>query len=435
MQSENIQDMYPLSPMQQGMLFHSLYTPGTGVYIEQLSCHLRGQLNVAAFEQSWQTLVDRHPVLRTAFLWEDLDEPLQIVHKQVTIGLRRLDWRHLSPEMQAQQLQELIDEEKKEGFDLSEAPLMRLTLIQEADDLHRFIWIHHHILFDGWSLPLLLDEVFAIYEALSRRQPFTREPSRPYRDYIAWLQEQDLDRAEKFWRAALTGFQSPNQIPLDRFAGRALTELDEYTTERLLLSPDLSKALQDFSRQYQLTLSTMLQAAWALLLGYYSGDDDVVYGSIVSGRPVDLSGSEAMLGLFINTLPVRVKIDSQATLLSWLQAFQLQLSELRQFEYCSLIQIQGWSEVPRDLPLFHSILVFENYPLGEAITEKKGSLQIQDIESYSRTNYPLTFVVSPGKQIGLEIAYEKQRYESDTIQRMLRHLQQLLESFVADPEQ
>jgi amino acid adenylation domain-containing protein len=435
MQSENIQDMYPLSPMQQGMLFHSLYTPGTGVYIEELSCHLRGQLNVAAFEQSWQTLVARHPVLRTAFLWEDLDEPLQIVHTQVDLGITQLDWRNLTPEDQTRQLEALIDEEKKKGFDLSEAPLMRLTLIREADDLHRFVWIHHHILFDGWSLPLLLEEVFAIYEALSQGQPFTREPARPYRDYIAWLQEQDVQQAEMFWRQALRGFQSPNQIPIGRMAKKTAEDLEEYTTAQWLLSPEISQALHEFSRQHQLTLSTILQAAWALLLGHYSGDDDVVYGSIVSGRPVDLAGSDTMLGLFINTLPVRVKIDPQASLLSWLQELQLQLSHLRQFEYCSLIQIQGWSEVPRDLPLFHSILVFENYPLGETITEKKGSLQIQDIHSYSRTNYPLTFVVSPGKQIGLEIAYEPRRYDADTVQRMLRHVQQLLESFVANPEQ
>jgi len=203
MSTENIQDIYPLSPMQQGMLFHSVYTPEKGVYVEHISCALHGKLNVSAFEYAWQQAVDRNPILRTAFVWEGVDEPVQVVHKQVGLPIERLDWRKLAPEQQAIKRNEFFKSHLEQGFDLSEAPLMRLALIQEADDRFRFSWTHHHLLVDGWSMPLLLNEVFSIYESLNNGRVFHREPSRPYRDYIAWLQQQDLAKAEQFWRSYL----------------------------------------------------------------------------------------------------------------------------------------------------------------------------------------------------------------------------------------
>ncbi|MCI0495000.1 condensation domain-containing protein, partial [candidate division KSB1 bacterium] len=432
MSTENIQDIYPLSPMQQGMLFHSVYTPEKGVYVEHISCAIHGKVNVAAFEQAWQQAVDRNPILRTAFVWEGVDEPVQVVHKQVGLPIERLDWRKVASEQQVIQRNQFFKSHLDQGFDLSEAPLMRLALIQEADDRYRFSWTHHHLLVDGWSMPLLLNEVFSIYESLNNGKAFQREPSRPYRDYIAWLQQQDQAKAEQFWRSYLKDFTAPTPITVDRFQPGGQ---DDYGTERLLLSQQSSNALNDLSRQHQLTLSTLMQGAWALLLSHYSGEDDVVFGATVSGRPTDLPGAESMLGLFINTLPVRAKIAPDKSLLSWLKEFQTQLTELRQFEYSSLVQIQGWSEVPRDLPLFNSILVFENYPVSESMSEKEGSFKISDFEFFSRTNYPLTVVASPGKQIGLEIAYEKKRYDAETINRILRHLEKALESFFAEPDQ
>jgi len=435
MSTENIEDIYPLSPMQQGMLFHSIFNPETGVYVEQMNCAFHGALNVAAFEQAWQKVVDRNPILRTAFIWEGVDEPVQVVQKHVELPFERIDWRGLTPEEQEKRREELFRSRRDQGFDLAEAPLMRLALIQETDDVYRFSWTHHHILVDGWTMPLLLNEVFSIYEALNNGQLLQREPARPYRDYIAWLQRQDMTKAERYWQDILKGFTVPTPIMIDRLPGDGRDAKDDYGTEKLLLSKETSDALQEFVRQHQLTLSTVMQAAWALLLSHYSGEDDVVFGATVSGRPTDLPGAEFMLGLFINTLPVRTKISFDASLILWLKEFQASLSELRQFEYSSLIQIQGWSEVPRDLPLFNSILVFENYPASESLGVENGSMEIREVQSVSRTNYPLTVVASPGKQLGLEIAYEKKRYDSATIIRMLKHLHKLLEGFVSDPEQ
>ncbi len=430
MSRENVEDIYSLSPMQQGMLFHSLYLPETGVYSEQVSCRLRGKLNVNAFQRAWQTAVDRHPILRTAFIWEDLDEPVQVVYRQVTVPFTTLDWRAIAPEQRDQQLKQLLQAELQKKFDLSQAPLMRFTLIQEADDSFRLIWNHHHLLIDGWSMPLLLDEVFAFYEAFCNGSTLQRPLPRPFRDYIAWLQSQDRAQAERYWREQLRGFLSPTPIGSNAKQQPADHPEDDYGREKVMLPKAESDALVEFSRAHQITLSTLVQAAWALLLGQYSQEEDVVFGATVSGRPADLPGAEQMLGLFINTLPVRVRSQANQSLLDWLKALQLQLSEMRQYEYCSLTDIQGWSEVPRNLPLFQSILVFENYPVNESLNQGQRSLAIEEFEFFSRTNYPLTVVASPGRQLGLEMAYDKAQFEREAIIRMLKQMCQLLTNFL-----
>lgn len=433
MSSENIEDIYSLSPMQQGMLFHSIYSPDTGVYVEQLSCRLKGKINVEAFERAWQTVVDRNPILRTAFIWEDLDEPVQVVHKHVDVPFETYDWRALPKAKQEHKIKEFLQQKQNTRFDLSEAPLMRLSIIQEDDDAYRFVWNHHHLLIDGWSMPILLDEVFSFYDAYNTGKQLQRPAARPYRDYIGWLQEQDLSKAEHFWREKLSGFYAPTPIGIEGLVRENVATGQDYGTEKILLSKTLSDSLQEFSREHQITLSTIVQAAWSMLLSHYSGEDDVVFGSTVSGRPADLPGAEFMLGLFINTLPVRVQINRGVPLLSWLKELQIQMSELRQFEYSSLIQIQGWCDVPRDLPLFKSILVFENYPVGDTLDENKAKIEIEDFDFFSRTNYPLTVVASPGKVVGLEVAYEKRLYDRDTVLRMLHHLSKILDGFAAQP--
>jgi len=431
----NIEDVYPLSPMQQGMLFHSLYAPDSGVYVEQVSSTLHGDLNIQAFERAWQHVVNRHAILRTAFVWEGLDEPLQVVHQQVQLPLEQFDWRTLSHAEQEAKLEAFLQTEQRRGFELSQAPLMRLAIMQLADDTYQFVWSHHHLLLDGWCLPLLLREVLAFYQAYHQGQPVQLERSRPYRDYIAWLQQQDMSRAEAFWRKTLEGFTAPTPLPGQRVPGSSGPQPDGYHTAHLKLSGESTAALQSLARQQQLTLNTLVQGAWALLLHRYSGEAEVVFGATVSGRPPDLAGAEMMLGLFINTLPVRVAVMPHMPLLSWLKALQVQQAELREYEYSSLLQIQGWSDVPRGMPLFESILIFENYPVDTSLRRDEGGLRIRNVRSFAQTNYPLTVVAAPSRELSLRILYEGHRFDRDAILQMLRHLQTMLEGFVADPEQ
>jgi amino acid adenylation domain-containing protein len=434
MNVKNIEDIYALSPMQQGMLFHSLYAPETGVYFEQSSWTLRGDLDVPAFERAWQLMLDRHSALRTSFLWEDLDEPLQVVHRQLALPFERLDWRDVPVERQQMQLDALLAAQRQRGFDLSEAPLMHLVLIRIAADAYWLVWNHHHLLLDGWSQPILFGEVFTAYGALQTESSVSLPPVRPYRDYIAWLQKQDMDKAETFWRQALQGFTAPTPLTVDR-ALTGATEEAEYASQRDKLSRETTQDLRSLAREHQLTLNTVVQGAWALLLSRYSGEKDIVFGATLSGRPGELPGADSMVGLFINTLPVRVRVHPDHPLISWLQDLQAQQAALRQYEYTPLVEIQGWTEVPRDTPLFESLLVFESYPVSEIAEKRDSDFAIETGSSFTRTNYPLTAAVSPGQEIGLELFYDARRFDTETIHRMLGHLRTLLVAMTEQPVQ
>ncbi|MFP5265247.1 MAG: condensation domain-containing protein, partial [Blastocatellia bacterium] len=430
MNAENIESIYELSPMQQGMLFHSLRSPDSGMYVEQLSCTLRGRVNPQALERAWSRVVARHAVLRTSFHWKELDKPLQLVRRKVALPFDCQDWRGLEPAVQRGRFEALLAEDRGRGFALSEAPLMRLALIRVGDDSFRFLWSHHHLLLDGWCLSLLLGEVFAFYSAFDRGEELHLPPARPFKEYIAWLQRQNLAEAESYWRRTLKGFTSPTLLRV--WAKASGDEGDR--AEQLKLSREATDSLMTFARRHQLTLNTMAQGAWALLLSRYSGDDDVVFGATVSGRPAELPGVEAMVGLFINTLPVRVKLRPSDTPLDWLKRLQGQQAQQREYEYSPLGEVKGWSEVPRGTPLFESIVVFENYPIDSSSLSQSSELEIAEVRSYEKTNYPLTVVIKPGHELLIEIKYDGSRFDADTIRRVLRHLATLLESIASTPD-
>ncbi|HEY7494589.1 MAG TPA: condensation domain-containing protein, partial [Candidatus Tectomicrobia bacterium] len=432
--SRNIEDTYPLSPLQEGMLFHSLYAPESGVYITQVTCTLE-HLHVAALEHAWQQVVERHPILRTAFVWRRLDKPLQVVGRKAGVPLEQQDWRGLSATAQEERFQAYLQTDRRRGFTLSSAPLMRLALFQVAKGTYRFVWSHHHILLDGWSVHWLIKEVFTFYRAFCQGQQARLQPSRPYRDYIAWLQQQDMSEAERFWRRTLQGFTTPTPLGVDREPGSVTGQEEGSGEQRVRLSRATTTALRLLARQQQLTLSTLVQGAWALLLSRYSGEDDVVFGTVVSGRPGDLAEVESMVGLFINTLPVRVHASPEAALLPWLQQLQEQQAEMRRYEYSPLVKVQEWSDVPRGRSLFESIYVFENYPVAAPGSEPGVSLDVRDYRVVERENYPLAVVAGLGTELTLKILYDCRRFDAATITRLLGHLQTLLQGMVAQPGQ
>ncbi len=432
--TRNIENIYPLSPMQQGMLFHSLMAPESGVYVEQLTARLTGPLNVDAFRKAWQTLVDRHSIFRTAFVWEGVDEPLQVVYRQIELPVNVEDWRGLDAGEQEARVAAFLEEERLRGFDLGQAPLLRVHLLRLGDEDYRFVWTFHHILLDGWSFPIVLKELFMLYEGFSRGMTPRLPPARPYADYIAWIKKQDVTQAEAFWRNMLQGFTTPTPLVMARRTD-VTTEAATYDLQALNLSPETSNALRELARKYQLTLNTFIQGAWALILSRYSGEEDVVFGATVSGRPPTLPGSERMVGLFINTLPVRTQIFDNTRAFIWLQQLQALQAEMRQFEYSSLVDVQGWSDVPRDQPLFESIIVFENYPVDQAMAQQRSTLQISDVRSAEQTNYPLTVVAAPGQVIGIRIAYDQRQFAPETIRRLLGHMETILNAMARDLEQ
>ncbi|HMK71848.1 MAG TPA: amino acid adenylation domain-containing protein, partial [Myxococcaceae bacterium] len=330
-------------------------------------------------------------------------------------------------------LEALLGESCQRGFALDQAPLLRLDMVRLDGGGYRLVVAHHHLLLDGWSLSLLLGELRATYLALRGGVEPALRPVRPYRDHIEWLLRQDPAAAATFWREELAGFREPTRLGVERAAG------DEgppgHAEHQVALSPALSAALTAFAHRHQLTLNTIVQGAWATLLSRYSGQDEVVFGATVSGRPAELDGVEAMVGMFINTLPLRVRVPVAEPLVSWLRGLQAHNAKLRQHEHASLVEVQGASGVPRGVPLFDTIVVFENQPVDASLREEGGPLVFRDFRIIEHTNYPITVVVKPGPTLGLFLSYDRQRLGEATVERMGRHLRRLLESAVEGPGQ
>ena len=428
----SIEDVYPLSPMQQGMLFSSLYAPDSSVYFTQVLCSLRGPLNVHALGKAWARVLERHSILRTAFIWEGMDEPLQVVQREVKLPLEQYDWTNVPESEFRQRLQTFLKEDRRNGFSLSKAPLLRLILIRTGEDSYRFIWCYHHLLVDGWCHVIILREVFAYYEALCQAQPLELRPVRPYRDYIAWVQQQDHSAAETYWREYLNGFTTPTPLGVDR-PRRVQPQQPIYVHQEQLMGRALTEAVQQMGRQYQLTTNTIVQSAWALLLARYSRQQEVVYGVTVSGRPGELSGVEQMVGLFINTLPVRVRVEEREEAKEWLKRQQAEQVEMRQYEYSALAEVQGWSEVEPGRPLFESVFAFENYPAGSLSKQRVGSIEVGEAQQIEGEDGPLTITASLTTDLAVDISYDSSRFAKAVISRMLEHLRTLLEAMTSDP--
>ncbi|WP_344977602.1 condensation domain-containing protein, partial [Salinactinospora qingdaonensis] len=303
-------DVLPLTPMQQGMLFHSLLDGGSS-YFEQLVVELDGVADVAALGRAWQRVVDERPALRVSLAWEELAEPVQVVHREVTVPVRVLDWRGCSVEWREQELARLVAEDEAAGLDLGRAPLLRVVLARVDETRVVVVWTFHHVLLDGWSLPLVLEDVFAAYRGRALK------PRPSFRGHLEWLSERDTEAGLAHWREVLAGFDTPTPLPYDR-TPRNLRQARSTQRLETPLSEENSAAVHRFAREQGVTVNAVVQGAWALLLAAYSGETDVVFGATTSGRPAELPGVEEALGLFINTLPVRVSIDPATPAATWL---------------------------------------------------------------------------------------------------------------------
>ncbi|HEY2364348.1 MAG TPA: amino acid adenylation domain-containing protein, partial [Candidatus Angelobacter sp.] len=428
-----MEDIYPLSPMQKGLLFHVLYAPERDLYFRQMTGRLLGNLNVTAFRQAWQMVMDRHTALRTYFVWEGMEAPVQVVCRQISLPWCYLDLRKCTEDDRQHRWQAFLAEDSLKGFDLGNAPLLRVALLQFADDVFEVVFSYHHLVLDGWSVALLQNEVFTFYEACRQGQRPRLPSPPPYRNYIAWLKQQDPRRAEDFWSRRLDGFSSATPLPLaerDEETGHSSFEL-----EQLNLSESLTSQLGLIARKHQLTLNTLALGAWGMLLSRYSGEPDVVFGAVVSGRPPELPHVEQMVGLFINMLPVRVRMEDSRPLFAWLQDLQKEQVEARQFEYSILADVQRNSGVKPGDPLFRTCFVFENYATqSNAGFVGETSLRFHSRSVLEPTNYSLGLNCSPGSSLALTSVYRTNVYTKEKVKQLLRHLGWLLEQIAERPE-
>jgi len=415
--------------MQHGMLFHAIGEPASGVDIEQIVCRLDERLDTAAMVRAWDLIAARHPILRTAFAWEGVAEPQQQVYDSVRIPSEICDWSAVDPGEQEQRWERLLSEDRKEGFVLSSAPLMRVRMVRLEESRYWMLWTFHHALLDGRSFPIVLRELFATYEGVRDGLPDgpALAPRRPYCEYIEWLRDQDLAGAEKYFRQKLKGFRAPTSLPSSTPASG-----NAWGVAQCSLSEELTKKLAEFAQACGVTVNTLLQGAWALLLYHHSGEEDVVFGATRAGRASTLNDADAPVGLFINTLPMRIPVRPDAAVGDWLREIREQHVSLRPYEQTPLRTIQKASEVPGGMLLFNSILVFENYLLDTALRAEGGEWNNRHFEYIGQTNFPLTLIVYADRQMVLRLEHDPKQLDAAGAQRVLGHLQTLLQGISLD---
>ena len=415
----DIDRLYPATSMQQGMLFHSMLD--AGAYVSQIYPTFTGILHADHFRQAWQWVVDRYDIFRTVFVG-DGEQLHQLVVKSAQIPWYEEDLRPLSEELQAQRFEAYRQQDKALGFDAAQAPMQRISVFQLADNRFKVLWSCHHMLLDGWSTPLVYRDVMVAYQALQDGQPIELPAAAPYANYIAWLQAQDQAAAEDHWRNALSDLRRATPLVLDQIAGERTPGHQSSTVQ---VSREVSDSLQAFAKRSQTTVNTLVQLAWGLLLHRYSGEKHVVFGATISGRPAAVADVESMVGLFINTVPVRISFE-QTDLKLLLSALHKSFQHSNDFGYVPLTQIQAYSPIAGGAPLFDSMMAFENFPIDAAGSASSQStehgLAMDGLGADEQTNYKITLVATLQDILTISCRYRGEDFAQGVVERMLEQL-------------
>ena len=420
-------DRYPLTPMQQ--LFHAMADTG----YEAWRFAIEGEVDAARLCRAWEMLLNRHSILRTAFTTDGLYDPLQFVLRQVKLPpLTDVDLRGLDDPSQQQRIREMARIERERGFDLAVAPLIRVALVRLAEHRYEMLWSTHHLYVDGWSWPVLIADLSELYGALSDGREPSLLPACPYGRYVNWLEHEAPD-GKSFWRQELAGFLTPSPIDLDEAepASEASGEPEEAV---VTLASDATETLTVLARDRQTTLAVVVQGAWALLLSHIGATEDVVFGAAYSGRPAEISGIEGMVGPCVNNIPVRVRVDTLESVGAYVTRLQQKQPDLSHHQFSPPGRIQEWAGVPWRLRLFDSLIVFQNYVIGEASRRMGSTVSVRLIEGPDATNYPLTLVVVPGPRMQLKLRYQSRRLRRARADSLLSALVEVLTAMGANSQ-
>ncbi|WP_222844271.1 non-ribosomal peptide synthetase [Aldersonia kunmingensis] len=430
----NLTDVWQLSPLQSGLRFHAMLTAdigGVDVYTMQATLHLGGYLDAERLRGAAQALTERYANLRTAFVTDNAGTEVQLVLGRVDVPWRELDLTAVSENERAEQAAAVLAADQAAGFDMTRPPLVRFTLVRTAHDAWQLGVTAHHILLDGWSMPLLMQDLLVLYAVSGDQSVLPRV--RDYRNFLVWLAAQDRQRSLDTWAHALVGIEEPTVLesvsrirPAASGAGAVSVGLSEAETARLA----------ETAAGLGVTVNTMVQAAWAILLGRMTGSSDVVFGATVSGRPAEVAGVESMVGLFINTIPVRVRIDAGATISALLERLQSEQADLLEHHYIGLTDIHQAAGVAA---LFNTLFVFESYPVDQEALSEAGSaldgLQVTGVEVLDGSHYPLTVVVSvAGAKLDLGLKYDMALFDTTEIETLADRFVQVLRTFARNTE-
>ncbi|EXU66193.1 hypothetical protein Z951_21420 [Streptomyces sp. PRh5] len=421
---------WPMSALQQGMLYHALAEPRSDAYTEQLVCVLRGALDPRAFLDAWRAAITRHAALRARCAWQDVVRPVLVVPQDIDVPVVHEDWTAAGAgEPAAERLREFLARDRSAGFDLDGGPLVRLALFRMADDRWAFVWTNHHILLDGWSLPIVVGDAFALYAALRSGTGIDLPPAPDYGAFVSWNESRDGTEDETFWRTRLTGFTTPALLA-PAGTGAAGHGTDRYEPA-LRLTGERTHALREAARERGVTLAVLVHAAWALVVARRTGARDLMVGSVLSGRPAEIADIENTVGLFINTLPLRVRISDDMRAEELLGSVLRSLHDLTEHQHASLPEITAWAGAPAGTQLFDSIVVVENYPFQGFATD---GFTLESSRLLERTTYPVSVQVVPGEHLELRLCVDATAFVEDTARRLLDDLGRALEALTGDPE-
>jgi amino acid adenylation domain-containing protein/non-ribosomal peptide synthase protein (TIGR01720 family) len=431
-EASQIEDIYPLSLMQEGLLFESLYDADSTAYFVQISYRLKGALLIDNFKHSWYELTRCYAVLRTAFIHENVARPLQVVFKDRMPEIVVMDWRDLTATEQQARIEAYQGQDRARGFDFQRETLLRIRIFQLSESQYQIVWSYHHILLDGWCLGILYQDFAKIYAALGEGKTPKLPVTPPYSEYIRWLEQQDRNEAINYWSHYLSGYEHVTTLPKWH---RPEPMSDYVLKEKTFALGDTAK-LKALAASQGVTVNTIIQSLWGVILSRYNNVDDVVFGTIVSGRPATLSGVEQMVGLFINAIPVRIQYQTEQPLLEILQAVQKASLESEPYHYCPLVEVQAQSIMGRDL--FDHVLIFENYPMDIAVTQSESDaakVTIENLAVHDRTHYNFDVTIVPGDPIEIKFSFNGNIYLEDQIARMVAHFQTALQHLLQSPNQ
>lgn len=432
---ENIRGIYPLTPMQQVILTHNLFSAGSGLDTGLFACRIDGPLCIEQFREAWQWVMNRHSILRTTFRWRRVEYPVQLVFGHAELPWTELDWTELTPEEQESAYAEFLDLECKKGFKVSDFPLMRIHLIRVDNRAYRFVWSFQNSLFDGWAISLVFKEVLNYQlkvKADVGEGVLNLPPAPPFSSYIRWLHGQDSELASDYWKRSFSGY---TPTPEELVAAEQQTQQTVVPAKReLLLTEEETRLLNLRAKELGLTLSTIAIGAWALCQAEQSGTDDVLVAVITSGRTADLEGLDSMVGLFTNSLPVRVQLGTADDPTQQFKRLQDQLVEMTKYEYVSPHQIAKWTGVPNNVlqqAIYERMLVYLNYPVDISQELSGGDLTFTDLMSVGQLNVPLRMYAQPGERFILTLTYDEARYEEQQIQDLLERMRHFLIRMIA----
>ena len=421
--TKNITAIYRLSGLQQGMLFHGLYGEGAEAYMEQFGCDL-GNVDLDILNQSWDHVIKSHSILRTSFNYDAFKVPVQCVHQSVKLPVELLDFREMNEAVQSAAIKAYEKADLAKEFDFNVAPLMRLGLLRLNEERYRMIWTSHHILFDGWSLPILMGEFLSAYEQLKSGEALVPGEEDRFEDYIRYIDRIDKVQEEAYWRNYLNGVEHSTLLPFIGVATDRNKGVGEYQTLGLLLDTATTSKINQFAQRRRLTVNTIIQGVWAYLLHQYTGNKDVVYGVIVSGRPDDMPGVEQRVGMYINALPFHSVLDEGQEIVQWLQGIQAEQVSSRQYQFTPLHLVQGWSGIHGDW--FDTLMTFENFPVNKMLGARQWSLQVENVHLNEHTNYPLNIIIESAEQINVSFNFNKGLLNEAQVNSIRGHFENVL---------